>query len=324
MGRRGRRLVILLAAAVCCQAEAQQVSVAPYYGGRLAALSLTFDDGLQDQYTLAYPELKRRGLRATFAIIGSKVGGTMRSKQDRDEGTDGTPCMTWDMLREMAADGQEIASHGWAHRAVTRLTAEELNRELYRNDSVIEAETGQRPATFVYPGNNKSAEATARCEKGRIGSRTFQISFGGKRSLAYMRNYVDHLIARGGWGVTMTHGIARGYDHFKDQHIFPAFLDDIGSKQDVLWIAPLRDVMAYVKERDHAQLLVETADSVLLVSIVTDLDRQLFRHPLTLMLSESIVGAEQDGIPLPVISRDGTCYVNIDPHGGRVMLRMKM
>jgi hypothetical protein len=27
-------------------AMAQQVSVAPYYGGRLAALSLTFDNGL--------------------------------------------------------------------------------------------------------------------------------------------------------------------------------------------------------------------------------------------------------------------------------------
>lgn len=52
----------------------QQVTIAPYYGGRQAALSLTFDDGLLDQYTLAFPQLKSRGLKATFAIIGSKVG----------------------------------------------------------------------------------------------------------------------------------------------------------------------------------------------------------------------------------------------------------
>lgn len=34
--------------AICPQAGAQQVSVTPYYGGRQAALSLTFDDGLMD------------------------------------------------------------------------------------------------------------------------------------------------------------------------------------------------------------------------------------------------------------------------------------
>jgi hypothetical protein len=42
-------------------------------------LSRTFDDGIQDQYTLAYPELKKSGLRATFGIIGSKVGGTIKA-----------------------------------------------------------------------------------------------------------------------------------------------------------------------------------------------------------------------------------------------------
>lgn len=72
----------------------QQVTIAPYYGGRQAAISLTFDDGLLDQYTLAFPQLKSRGLKATFAIIGSKVGGIIRSKQDRIDHTDGTPVIT--------------------------------------------------------------------------------------------------------------------------------------------------------------------------------------------------------------------------------------
>ena len=104
-------LSLLLGLAVNVLAQ-PQVSIAPYYEGRQAALSLTFDDGLLDQYTLAYPQLKARGLKATFAVIGSKVGGMVRSRQDRENGTEGTPCMTWQMLREMAADGQEIASHG--------------------------------------------------------------------------------------------------------------------------------------------------------------------------------------------------------------------
>jgi len=56
---------------ICTETKAQQVSIAPYYGGRQAALSLTFDDGLEDQYTLAFPELKRRGLSSSCCNISS-------------------------------------------------------------------------------------------------------------------------------------------------------------------------------------------------------------------------------------------------------------
>ena len=97
-----RRLLLFIVSSLLFSPVVAQVSIAPYYGGHQAALSLTFDDGLEDQYTLAWPELKKRGLRATFAIIGSKVGGIMQSKQDRIDGTNGTPTMTWDMLRELA------------------------------------------------------------------------------------------------------------------------------------------------------------------------------------------------------------------------------
>ena len=70
-------------------AQPLTVRVAPYYQGRNAALSLTFDDGLQERYALLRPELNRRGLRGTFAIIGSKVGSMMRSSQDKAMGISG-------------------------------------------------------------------------------------------------------------------------------------------------------------------------------------------------------------------------------------------
>jgi peptidoglycan/xylan/chitin deacetylase (PgdA/CDA1 family) len=300
------------------------VTVAPYYGGRQAALSLTFDDGLEDQYTLAYPELKRRGLRATFAIVGSKVGGVMRSKQDREQGTDGTPCMTWDMLHEMAREGMEISNHGWSHQAVTRLSDEALRHEVQRNDTAIYEQTGQFPRTFFYPGNAKNDASIAFCEQDRVGTRTFQTSIGSKRDTAWLCRWVDGLIEKGEWGVGMTHGIARGYDHFEDPQVMWSLLDYLVKRQQQVWVAPFGEVAAYVKERQHAQLSVETADSGLHVTINTNLDSLLFRHPLTLMLNESIISAEQDGELLPMVSCDSTFYVNIDPHGGAVFLRTKM
>ena len=69
-------------------------------------VTYTFDDGLADQYTLAYPMFRKAGLPATFFIIGSKVGDPrgMRNKAERH-----TPVMTWEQIRDMSTNGMEIA-----------------------------------------------------------------------------------------------------------------------------------------------------------------------------------------------------------------------
>lgn len=302
-------------------ALAQKVSVAPYDGGRLAALSLTFDDGLQDQYTLAYPELRKRGLRATFAIIGSKVGGVMRSKQDREQGTDGTPCMTWDMLREMAANGMEISNHGWSHQAVTRLDEKALRREVQRNDTVIFQQTGQFPRTFFYPGNAKSDACIAFCEQDRVGSRTFQTSIGSKRDTMWLYRWVEELIAQGEWGVGMTHGIACGYDHFKDPQVMWAFLDYLTERQDRVWVAPFCEVAAYIKERQLTRLDVSSIDGRILVKPSCTLDARIFHQPLTLVVdSETPQHAIQDGKELAVCRKGGVTLIDFNPHGGVIVV----
>lgn len=119
--------IISLAVYVVGAAAQEDIHVAKYHGDRKAAVSYTFDDGLKEHYTMVFPQLRRRGLKATFGIVGSKVGRDMK----------GTPCLTWAELRQMAADGQEIASHGWEHRNVTTLSTEALRHEVQRNDSAI-------------------------------------------------------------------------------------------------------------------------------------------------------------------------------------------
>ena len=299
-----RYSIVFIAMLLCITGiHGQQVSIAPYYGGRQAALSLTFDDGLEDQYTLAFPELKRRGLKATFAIIGSKVGGIMRSKQDRIDGTNGTPVMTWEQLREMAADGQEIGSHGWEHRSVTRLDSMALAHEIAANDSAIEKNIGMRPATYFYPGNNKTDETVAFCERSKVGSRTYQLSLGSKRTLPFMKNYVEELITHGKWGVTMTHGIARGYDHFQDPQVLWDFLDYLVTKREELWIATFRDIAAYRKEAIATTLTVTKDKDLLTITPHCPLDAKLYHHPLTIVI-------------------DGSQLVDIDPHGNPVSVRI--
>lgn len=324
-------VLLLLLTAVNSHAQMPPVSIATYHGGCRAALSMTFDDGLLDQYTLAFPQLRQRGLKATFAIIGSKVGGIMRSKQDRLDGVDGTPCMTWAMLRELAADGHEIASHGWEHRSVTRLSPEALRHEVEANDSAIAANipaaTGKgslRPRSYFFPGNNKTPEAIAFVEQGRVGSRTFQTSVGSKRSSMFLRQYADDLIANGKWGITMTHGISRGYDHFQDPQVFWDFLDYVCTKQQQLWIATFSDVAAYVKEREHTTLHVKQTARGLTVTPTTRLDKAIYCYPLTLSINAPVASATQDGRQLTVIHKGDSTLIDFNPHGGKIVIENEL
>ena len=55
-----------------------------------------------------------------------------------------------------------------------------------------------------------------------------------------------------------------------------------------------------------------------------DLDHELFRHPLTIVLTgceAEAFTAEQDGLPLNVVRKDGCLLVDIAPGGGDVVIK---
>lgn len=297
-----------------------KVSIASYYGGRKAAVSYTFDDGIQDQYTLAYPEMKRRGIRATFAIIGSKVDGIIKAKN-----TDPVPAMTWTQIRQLYADGFEIASHGWNHRGLPRLDEASLKQEVQKNDSAIVDEIGQYPLTFVYPGNSKNDTVVTFVESTRVGSRTKQTRFGGSKDTAYMNAFVDNLLKTGSWGVTMTHGIATGYDHFQDPTQLYSHWDYVSTLQDQLWVAPFCEVAAYVKERDAVKLDVRLCGNCIDVTPTCPLNPTLFTQLLTLEYHGpgQLLSARQGNHELKVYENGRRQFVDFNPHGKTILLTIK-
>ena len=301
--------------------ESLKVGVVPFFQGKKAALSLTFDDGLQEHYTLLRPELNRRGLRATFAIIGSKIGGVMHSSQDKAMGISGTPCMDWDMVRQLVADGHEIGSHGWEHRNVTRLSAEQLRHEVQFNDSVIEEQTGCFPISYFYPGNQKDSAAIAFCESGRVGSRTFQTSIGAKKDTDGLRKWLDNLIEWGEWGVGMTHGIAVRYDHFADPQTLWTFLDNVVVSQDSLWVAPFAEVSAYVRERDSISLNVLQNGRNIVIIPDCPFHADLYNQPLTLVANlPEVKDVYQGNVKLRPYQHNGSLMVDFLPNGGNIII----
>lgn len=300
-----------------------QAGIATFFQGKKAALSLTFDDGLQEHYTLLRPELNHRKLRATFAIIGSKIGGMMSSSQDKAMGIKGTPCMTWDMVRQLAADGHEIGSHGWEHKNVTKLSAEHLQREVRLNDSIIRLHTGDFPKSYFYPGNKKDSSSVSFCERGRVGSRTYQTSIGSKRDISWLRKWLHELIENGEWGIGMTHGIATGYDHFTNPQVLWTFLDEIVTLQDYLWVAPFCEVAAYVREKDNISLSVSYKKQKVIITPYCPLSPDLFHQPLTLILNTTAVtDAHQGSASLHIYQSEGSTMIDFLPDGGDIIINL--
>lgn len=296
-------------------ARTWNVSIAKFKGDKKAAVSLTFDDGLAEHYTIVAPELEKRGMRGTFGVCGGLINeDTLIVRTDR---------MTWGQLADMARRGHEISNHGWQHRNHGRFPLDTICRDIQHNDTVIYERTGMMPRTFFYPNNTKRTVPMAIAEIGRVGTRTFQISMGSKRQQPWIENWIKNVIDTCGWAVTMTHGITYGYDAFKDAKRLTDMLDCLKSHESELWIGTLHDVMAYTRERTFVKLDIDEGKNSLTVRPTLPINHELFNLPLTMIVGGkkkiSRATAKQDGKPLEVIIRnDGTIQLDFNPHGGEI------
>lgn len=291
----------------------EPIKVAKFWGNREAAISYTFDDGLLEHYTLVFPRLQKLGLKASFCIIGSKVGKDQK----------GTPCMTWEQLREMAADGQEITSHGYRHQSMEKLSGEALRYEVQHNDTLIYQKVGVFPRTYFFPGNRKTPEGLAFANRDRVGCRTAQVSLGSKRDSLWLANWVQRLLKRHEWGVTMTHGITTGYDCFPNPQVLWQHLEQVASMQDRIWVATFHDVAAYVAERDTISFDIRQASKgIIIVTPKMPLDEQIFCQPLTLVVNGQVSEARQGRKRLTITKKDQATLIDFNPHGGEIELKI--
>ncbi len=108
-------------------------------------IALTFDDGYKDNYTYAFPVLKKYNFPATIFIIVSEVGRPGR--------------LNWEEIKEMRDSGLiTFGSHTLTHPFLTSLqSSEELKKEIAGSRVALEAQLGRPVEIFSYPSGRFNA-----------------------------------------------------------------------------------------------------------------------------------------------------------------------
>jgi peptidoglycan/xylan/chitin deacetylase (PgdA/CDA1 family) len=120
---------------------------------------ITFDDGFEDNLSVAAPLLRERRLPATVFVTTGFLSGV-----DGPACPPPGPMLAWDQLADLEAAGIEVGSHAHTHRQLDVLSRAEAGREIRLGRELLESALRHRVTSLAYPHGYASAavEAEAR------------------------------------------------------------------------------------------------------------------------------------------------------------------
>ncbi|WP_374089783.1 polysaccharide deacetylase family protein [Methylomicrobium lacus] len=103
---------------------------------------ITFDDGLRDFYTTAFPILEKFAFKATVFLTSGLINKTFLT---------GYECLKVQEIKELVKSNVEFGSHTVNHPQLKKLSKDEIVYELIKSKQMIEEIIGYPVSLFSYP-----------------------------------------------------------------------------------------------------------------------------------------------------------------------------
>jgi peptidoglycan/xylan/chitin deacetylase (PgdA/CDA1 family) len=156
------------------------------------AVMLTFDDNDLDQFTVAYPEMKKYGFKGVFFIM------TVSMNKPR--------YMSQAQIRELSDAGHVIGSHTWDHKNVKKYEEADWAVQIEKPSRKLEEITGKKIEYFAYPFGLWKPEIIPGIKQ-RGMKAAFQLA--DKRDPADPLHSIRRIIVPGQWSVSTMHRAMR-------------------------------------------------------------------------------------------------------------------
>lgn len=315
--------------------------IAKFKDDRSAAVSMTLDDGLRNQEEFALPLLNKYNIKATFYVIPGLTPETNEEAAKKKPGDHGG--MSWRRLKELAAQGHEIANHTWTHLPLTKtkdgqrvdMEPAMMDTQIGKAYETIEARIGLAPFTFATPGNATNEVVRAAGHKYHPVIREHCERFGAwpptsKEFTAAQANaMVDRYLNKGEALVWMMHAVTEGYNAFSGPDVLEDHLKYLRSKDDVLWIDTFAHVSRYAMERDAAKLSGSASADRAEFTLACPLEAGVFHDPLTIVFpadhaTDVEARYKKSGAKLPVEVRADKILVQVIPSDQSVEIRWRL
>ena len=219
--------------------------------------------------------------------------------------------LTWDMVKTLATQGHEFASHMVTHPYMAALDEPNMVYELEKSREEIlnhlgpkhtfsaecpygtEDERAMAYAHKVYPVLRNRMPEKFLMELNRSSRKTpvnqsieyvqWQRGSTTKTPLPMMKSWVDTTAGQKNiWLVLVIHGVdGIGWEALTSQSL-DEYFRYIKSKENNLWVATFGDVARYMRERMNSEVKSIESKGKLTITITHSLDKSMYNLPLTL------------------------------------------
>jgi peptidoglycan/xylan/chitin deacetylase (PgdA/CDA1 family) len=126
------------------------------------AVALTFDDGYENFYEYAWPELSRFGFPAMVYLLSGLIG---EASSWYESDARATPMlMDKERILQLREQGVDFGSHGVSHLKLAEIDAETAHREVFESKSQLEALLDEEIHHFCYPYGSHDLNAAREVE----------------------------------------------------------------------------------------------------------------------------------------------------------------